>query len=180
MDWLRVTRSTQPSSTIVTVDEAKTHLRISHTEDDTYILNLIKAATAFIEGPTGAGIAVLSAQWRLSMDSLPTYIDIDLCPVTAIDSITVSGVALATNTYAYDLDSTPARIVGTYAPQGYIGPGKVKVTFTAGYATVPADLKQCALLLVGHLYENREGTAVVEVKEVPFAVNAILNRYRAF
>ena len=184
MDWLRVTRVTPSSDSILSVEEARIHLRATDESDDAYIESLISTATNFIEGPTGAGVAVLPAQWRLSMDNLPRCFDIDLCPVQTVDSITVDGVVVPTSAYDVDLDSTPARIVGSYAPVAYVGNGKVKVTFTAGYDEVPADLKHCALLIIGHLYENREaavaGGTSMEVTEVPFAVNAILNRYRAY
>lgn len=183
MDWLRVTRVTQPTDTIVSLVEARDHLRVTHDQDDAYIETLIATATAFIEGPTGAGIAVLPAQWRLSMDGLPRCFNIDLCPVQTVDAITVDGVEVDESAYSVDPDSVPVRIVGEYAPTAYVGNGKVKVTFTAGYSDVPADLKHCALLIIGHLYENREaavaGGTSMEVTEVPFAVNAILSRYRA-
>lgn len=181
MDWLRVKRVTQPVTSIVSLGQAKAHLRVSHDTDDTYITALIDTATAFIEGPNGAGIAVLPAQWRITMDHLPRAFDIDLCPVQSLDSITVDGVTISSDLYTADLDSVPARVVGSYIPQVRTDVGKVKVTFTAGYNDVPADLMHCALLLIGHLYENREAaSAGVAVTEVPFAVEAILSRYRAY
>lgn len=184
MDWTRVSRKGQPNDPMVTLEEAYTHLRVASGSEDAYLTSLIEAATAFIEGPTGAGVAVLPAQWQLSLDGLPRCIDIDLCPVQTIDSITVDGVEVPEESYDYDVDSIPARIVGSYAPRAYIGPGKVKVLFTAGFATIPADLKAAALLIIGHLYENREGAIAggtsMEVKEVPLGIRSIIDRYRAY
>jgi uncharacterized phiE125 gp8 family phage protein len=183
MDWTRLVAVSAAQDTVLTLAEAKAHLRIYHSLDDTYIEGLIAAATAFIEGPTGAGIPLVSRSWRLSLDSLPRVITLDLCPVQSVTHIRVNGVTVDAATYDVDLDSVPARIV-CHNPIGYVGNGKVKVTFTAGYDVIPADLKAAVLLIVGHLNENREaataGGTSMEVKEVPLGVNAILNRYRAF
>lgn len=178
MDWLRLKAVTSPLTQIVTLDEAREHLRIDHDDDDSYVVNLIDTAAAFIEGPNGAGIALSPRQWRYSLDHLPRLITLDLCPVISVDSITVLGDEVDPSSYTVDLDSTPVRIVGSYLPT-IVGNGGVKILFTAGYQRVPADLKQAALLLIGHFYQNREATGP-NLSEIPFAVSAILNRYRAF
>lgn len=47
--------------------------------------------------------------------------------------------------------------------------------------TVPADLRQAILMLVGHYYENREATLVgVSAEEVPYGVQSILDQHRAW
>ncbi|WP_334185091.1 head-tail connector protein [Novosphingobium sp.] len=180
MDWLRVTRVTAPTEALLTLTEARDHLRVMHDLDDGYIAHLIEVATSYIEGPSGAGIALLPSQWVLTMDQLPKCFDIDLCPVRSIDSITADGQVIDPALYSADLNSTPARVIGRYHPHCRSDFGRVKVTFTAGYETVPADLKHAALLLISHLYENREAVAAADFKVVPFAVEAILGRYRAF
>ena len=43
---------------------------------------------------------------------------------------------------------------------------------------VPAELKHAVLMLAGHLYGNREATADIEVREVPFGVREIVESYR--
>ena len=49
---------------------------------------------------------------------------------------------------------------------------------------LPADLKHAAKMLVSHYYENREaatsGGTTMQVMEVPFAVTALLDRYKTF
>lgn len=179
MDWLRVKRLS-PGSPVLTVEEARDHLRVGHDFDVGYIERLIAAAVSMIEGPTGAGIPLSKARWCLTMDHLPCRFDIDLCPVVSLDEITVEGETIDPSTYAVDLDSTPARVVGAYHPRHCTGVGAVKVEFTAGYEIVPADLRHAVLMLIGHLYEHREATSEVDLKDVPFSVNAIINRYRAF
>lgn len=51
----------------------------------------------------------------------------------------------------------------------------------ADMTTVPADLKQAVLMLVGHFYKSREASLVgVSAEEVPFGVWDTLNQYRAW
>lgn len=180
MDWLRLKRLTAPAVPMLTLDEAKRHLYLMHDQDDVYIAHLVEVASGYIEGPTGAGIPLAVSQWVLTMDNLPRCFDIDLCPVRSIDSITVDGETVSPDLYSVDLDSTPARVKGHYLPQCRSDVGRVKVMFTAGYDVIPADLKHAALMLISHLYENREASSTTKLAEVPFAVSAILSRYRAF
>jgi len=178
MDWTRLKRLTTPSVDVVSLAEARDHLRVSHSLDDSLIDRLIDTARAVIEGPTGAGIPLLWSRWQLTLDHLPRCIDIDLCPVASVDQITINGDVLDPTAYTADLDSTPARIDTSHTTGHKLG--SVKVEFTAGYVTVPADLAHAILMLVAHYYEHREAASAIELKDVPFAVNAILSRYRAY
>lgn len=46
---------------------------------------------------------------------------------------------------------------------------------------VPADLKEAVLMLVGHLYENREATLVgITAEEIPFGVWDLITPHRAW
>ncbi|MBB4859462.1 putative phiE125 gp8 family phage protein [Novosphingobium chloroacetimidivorans] len=180
MDWTRLKRLTTPSIDVVSIATARDHLRVAHNLDDTLIDRLIDTAIAVIEGPTGAGIPLLLSRWQLTLDHLPRCIDLDLCPVASVDKITVDGVTLDPTTYVVDIDSTPARIVLCHHTTSCLKLGSVKVEFTAGYETIPADLVHAILMLVAHFYEHREAASAVDLKDVPFAVNAILARYRAY
>lgn len=51
----------------------------------------------------------------------------------------------------------------------------------ADMGTVPADLRQAVLMLVGHFYENREASLIgVSAEEVPFGVREIIDQHRAW
>ena len=42
----------------------------------------------------------------------------------------------------------------------------------------PASLKQAALLIIGHLYENRESTTTEALKMIPMGVRYLMHPYR--
>ena len=166
------------------MSDAKKHLRVYHNDDDAEIEAFIYAATAMIEGPTGIGIALSPQTWRLSLDYFPCEIVVPLGPVTSIVSVSFKDAAGADQPVSglrYDVDAQPLKIWparDTSWPEVYCEPGAVKVTFECGYEELPADLRAAVLLLVGHLYENREAVADVKMAELPMGVATILERYR--
>jgi len=91
--------------------------------------------------------------------------------------------------YFFDTKSEPGRIYLAYGkswPGDTLRPASgVCVTYIAGYGAasdVPKKIKQAMLLLIGHLYENREAvqTTGLNIAEVPLGVGAILWQDRSF
>lgn len=196
MDWNRLTRITAPPEKPLTLDEARAHLRVETTLEDDLILRLIDTATSMVDGPHGIGIAMVDQQWELKLDYFPPVIRIPLHPVRTVDAIEYvddagSTQTLAASRYQSDTNSNPARIMPAYNelwPTIRWQFNAVTVRFTAGYApdgqdnraNIPQDLRSAMLLLVGHLYNNREAVVLnATATELPLAVDHILNQYRA-
>lgn len=196
MNWNRLTRITAPAEAPLTLDEAKDHLRVETNAEDSLILRLIDAATAMVDGPQGIGIALVSQEWEYKLDWFPPVIKIPLYPVRSIDAIEYVDDAgntqtLAASRYQEDVDSNPARVMPAYNelwPTIRWQLNAVTVRFTAGYApdgednlvNIPQDIRSAMLLLVGHLYNNREAVAInTTATELPLAVDHILGQYRA-
>ncbi len=63
-------------------------------------------------------------------------------------------------------------------PTGLVYPGSVVIDLTMGYgpdpSDVPATVAQAILLLVGHLYENREAVSEVAMSELPMGAKWLL------
>lgn len=129
---------------------------------------------------------LMPATWYLYLDTLPTEILLQWCPVTAVSSVKYYDSdnalqTLGTSYYDTDINSEPARITESY---GYTFPATrdktnaVTIEFTAGYAdadSVPGPIKTAILLMVAHNYENRgdEGH-----RKYPRAVYDLLDMYR--
>jgi len=141
----------------VTLTEAKAHMRVDISDDDTLIGSLITAATQHVEHLTRRQL--MPATWRLSLDGFPgTYkrhgawmretpegTDI-LLPrpnLTAITHIKYTDTAgtiqtLSTDVYAAQTDEEPARVTLKYGqewPEAQDIANAVVVTYTAGYST---------------------------------------------
>lgn len=167
---------TAPSLSPLLLAEAKTHLRVSHTADDTLITEAIAAAVSDIDVPTGfLGRSLAPRTLRLTLDAAPSrVVFLPGPPVTAVKKITVrtpddelvvvfDSVAVIDDVDLHvDLTAEPALIwpgdVGWPAVDG--GVDSMRVEYEAGYplAAVPKNVKQWLLMRVGELYRDREAS----------------------
>lgn len=188
--WLNLTSA--PATTPVSLAEAKAHLRVLHANDDATITALIDAATAHLDGRHGIlSRALVTQSWEFRLSGFPwcSTIELPLAPLQSVASVKYIDAAGAEQTLAVDqyvVDSA------TYKGQVRLGYGlswpatrseehAVRVIFTAGFgaaAAVPKPIKQAILLIVGHLYVNRETVSELSLKEVPMAAKYLLAPYR--
>lgn len=154
---------TAPSVEPVSLTEAKAHLRIDHTDDDTLIGLLIAAVRQHIDGRDGwLGRALVSQTWELVLDSFPggcyryghstgSEIKIPIPPLRSITSITYDNedgdaTVLSSDDYTVDTDSVPGWVVPnseTPWPTTINAINAVRIRFVAGYAPTtdsPPDL----------------------------------------
>jgi uncharacterized phiE125 gp8 family phage protein len=178
---------TRGSGDLVTTAEAKAHLRVTHSTDDSYIAALILAAEGVCESKTGRTLGPSTVIYTL--DYFDDPIRLPRSPVVAVASVKYVNDAgtlttISSGNYRVTYNSTPGRIEPDY---DYSWPTPkpvsecVEITYTAGFDIdfVPADIKQAMLLLVGHWYENREQVVIgMSVAELPAAVDMLLARYR--
>lgn len=182
-------RTAAPADTPVSLDEAKAHLRVDHTDDDDVINGLIAAAVDYLDGWTGIlGRALVKQSWRQEFAGFGC-LRLQVGPVSGVEVITYFDSRNQTQTLpdtAYVM-RTDAR--GSYVdlpPQGiwpsaYVRPDAVSVTYEAGSATaaeVPAAIKAAIMLMVASWYRNREATSDGAATELPIGVAALLAPYR--
>jgi len=180
---------TAPESEPVSISEAKAHLRVTFSDEDTYIDSLVK--TARRQAEKYCRRAFITQTWDLVLDGFPCgSIEVPLPPLQSVTSITyvdTNGATqtLASGNYTVDTKSNPARITPAYGKvwpttQSHIN--VVTVRFVAGYGSstdVPDDIGHALKLMIGHWYENREDTiAAADIKEVPKTSMWILDAYR--
>jgi len=185
--WDRLVRIAAPAETPVSLAEAKAHLRVDSSEDDTLIGGLLASATAYFDGPNGIGLALCTQTWEVRLDVFPCGpICIPIGPVASITSLKYFDPDGVEQTWAgsnYESDLTaPARVrplAGGAWPAIRDKLAAVTLRFVVGQsaADVPADLKAAVLLVIGHLYANREAVAPAAMSELPMAVQSIVNRH---
>lgn len=154
----------------VTTAEAKVHLRVTDSTDDTLIARAITAARQAIEDYLHFGL--LTQTWKYVQDVFTDEIRLPMAGT--LQSVTVqyydaAGAiqTLATSVYLVDTMSEPGRI--TLAPN-QVWPttqaGRahaVVVTYVVGAteaADVRADIIDALLMSVGDFYEHRENTVL--------------------
>ncbi len=150
-----------PALEPVTLGEAKTHLRVDGSSEDSLILSLIGAARTHVEAETG--LALIPQPWRRHGECVGAdrALTLPRHPVRQIVEVTVydaegAPVVLAGSQYRLDALARPARL--TLEPQVDASNG-VDADFTAGFGDTgvetPEPLKRAMLMLVAHWYEFR-------------------------
>jgi uncharacterized phiE125 gp8 family phage protein len=176
----------------VTVAELKSQLRITHTEQDTMLGIILKAARQWAED--FLRYQILSATWELYFDAFPIFgscIWIQKSPVTAITSIKYINSAgtlidWSSSEYSADFNTAPCRI---YEKYGYMYPtpqatkNAVVVKFVTGYvnaAAVPEVIKLAILMKASTMYENpSDEVSGTQVNKLDLTSERLLWPYRA-
>ena len=173
----------------VTMTEAKLHLRIVDDGEDELVNALTNAAQDKVEGDTGLvlrarSVSIAFDDW--GGNCLPLWRG----PVSSVTSIVYDDANGAQQTLAADQyrlrDYFGAKAIvpayGVSWPELENVSGCVRVTYIAGYANnyaVPPALRQAALLLIGHWYENREAVNVGNITSLlPMAYDSLITHYR--
>lgn len=197
---------TPPALEPVVLADAKNHLRVDVTDDDTLITLLISAARRYAEAYCERSF--ITQTWKLTLDSFPTgdmavpfgvpyslpdsALLLERGAVQSITSIQYTAMDGTTQTmppanYAADFSGDLARVTPAF---GQIWPiplpqiGAVQVTYVAGYgaaaASVPEGIRQWIMMRTNTLYENREEVAILnrgKVEALPF-IDGLLDPYR--
>lgn len=186
-------RTVAPAATPVSLAEAKAHLKVESTDEDTLITSLIEAATSWLDGYTGIlGRALITQTWRRDFDSFGAW-RLPVGDVIALSSISYYDTDNASQTLASSVYQVLTDEIGPYLalkvdqswPSYYSRDDAVRVTWTAGYgpnaADVPQAIRQAMLLMIGDWYRSRENTVIGDsASELPLAVKALLAPFRKF
>ncbi len=175
----------------ISLCDAKTFLNISHAHDDVFIGILITAAREYIE----ARDHILSPQtWEMTLDRFPACrwepVRLWKRPVVSVESIDYidsdgNPQTWSPSEYQTALTSDPPRIVPVHGgnwPTVRCQPEAVTIRFKAGYSNSPVEtpsrLVAAMLLLIGHLYSNREAVVVIQgvvSVELPIGLEALID-----
>lgn len=170
---------------MITLQEAKAHLRLEQdfTEEDSLIQSLVDAAVLNLEHNTGRSLR--KRDESLVLDKWPATVVLPWWPIRSIVSISYvdqQGDTRPLESMALDLRQFPAKLrpaQGETWPELLQGEQVVEITAEVGMDALPEDLKRAALLMVAHLYENREAVAIgVTASTLPMAVEYLVQPYR--
>jgi len=197
VQYRSLTRQTGPAVEPVTVAEAKAHLRVDTSDDDTYIGTLITAARQWVEEYLDR--TLVHTQWVMRLDKFPDNgtEDVPLPRPPMVTSGTATAVSLtftaengttstySTSSFRVDRNATPGAVKTLYGqtwPPHLLDDNAISVTWWAGYgasgSSVPAAIRHAVLMLVGHWYDGARQAAVSSgavPQDVPFGVKSLLD-----
>jgi uncharacterized phiE125 gp8 family phage protein len=167
----------------VSLDEAKTHLRVTHTDDDQYINALLLAATKWAEDFQCR--TYVSRTHTMYLDNWETIIRPTYSPLVSVTTIKYLDTdgnqkTLSDTQYRVDTNTEPGRITEAYNcswPDIRLVINTIEIEYEAGYGTVaavPDDVKAAIKLIVGHFYEHREPVSEIKMHMVPFSAKELL------
>jgi hypothetical protein len=163
-------RVTQPTIEVVLLDDLKSHIRVTHNDDDEYLNKLIKEAREEFEDITG--IALISQTWQFMLDAwpgrrdqwwdgvqqmaiteldggFPAIMEPPRYPLISVDTVNVydessnaTAVTIA-STFDIDIISRPGRIAlqsGATWPIASRTVNAIEINYTAGYGSTVSNV----------------------------------------
>ena len=184
LPW-NLTETVAPTVEPLSTADAKTHLRVDHSEEDGLIDDYVEAARRQVELFTRR--ALVNTTFTLKLDAFPVEIRTPRSPLSSVTSITHidcdgNSQTVASSVYDVDTDTEPGRIFLKFDqswPDTRTINNAVTVTFVAGFgsaaSSVPESLRSAVRLLAAHYYEQREPVVVGTITaKIPMSVESLL------
>lgn len=184
--------STAAAALPISVDDAKSHMNVSHATDDNLIDSYIRAATALIEARTNRCFVTQTRKCVMNGFADKRYVHNrriyparsplkSVSSITYVDSSAGTTSTLPSSDYIVSANERPSCISEAYEatwPSPRVRDGNVIVTYIAGHSTVasgvPYNVKLAIQQVVAHWYRNRESHLDQSMSELPFGVAALL------
>lgn len=174
---------------IVTLAEAKAHLRVSHLAEDALIERYLEGVADYLDGYDGVlGRALRPQSWKLTLDALPCsgVIRLPLAPFVAVTEIkydTTAGDTLTLDAATYRVRKDQGFGVVEQRPEKSWPSDVVeaRVTYSVGHDSanpMPKPIYQAALLLLGDAFDNRSAQVEGKIVSVNPAIERLLAPYR--
>lgn len=162
----------------ITLQEAKDYARIDGTTEDTLITSLIKMARQHCESYMGKSIVLKTV--TIDSFTFPYQFQMPYGPLT--NELNISKcVTIDENNVETPLQY---RVNAGLFPKLFILGGaqsyKFKLVYSAGFTTVPEDIKLAVKMMVNTLYERREDFSDLAAIESPLGVKALLMPYKTY
>lgn len=199
---MRLIRVEGPTESAVSLEAAKQHLSVDHSDHDDLIQAMLEAAIDEVDGVTGVGRALVSQTWDMHLEGFvcDEPIEIPLPPLIEVEHVKYYDDDNALQTLATSIyevigagGHSPAQIAlqsGESWPSLYDRREPVLIRFRAGYVdtdgsptdgVVPPKIVAAIKLILGTLYMQRETIVIGQsVVEVPGAAKALLEKYRVY
>lgn len=198
---------TQPTNEQITLTQARLHLRLDsygspeEHADDQWILDTIPTAREWCEFYSGRALAPQVLE--LALPSFPHAwanclgddIKLPYGPIAGVQSVVYTDTSGAdqtmdASTYTSDVSSDVGYVyplINTCWPSTTNRHNAIRVRYNAGFTTdsdspndmpLPKRFRSAMLLVLGHLYENRENSTELKLEELPLGAKSLLDGMR--
>jgi len=184
---MSLTLISPPATEPLSLEDMKTHLRLTTSDDDSSVSQLLVAARHALEAR--GGLAFMPQAWRYALDrklidNTPDVL-LPLSPIKSIDAIKVvlrdgEHIALDSDQYTAQTGTIGRVRFHTTLPAQARALGGLAIDFTAGHDTIsliPAELRHAIRLLTAHFFENRESASEARVFSIPRSIDALIAPY---
>jgi len=191
---------TQPETEPITYAQLSSHVRVDSTDDEAYVTALISVAREWVDKVTGR--ASIEAEYKLTADSWksigdlrdgiacePLNIQLYRTPLVSVEAVkyyepdAVALTTMSTDDYRVITGTEPGMIsIFQNLPTVDDRPDAIQIEFTAGHEdadAVSALQKHAVKLMAATLYENRMPLAPVDLREIPYTLQTIINSIKA-
>lgn len=154
-------RTTDPTELAVSVADMKIHLGVTSSSHDALIQSYIEAAQRMIEAR--ANICLKSQIWTLSLNQSEVVkkVEIGKYPILGFSSITYYDTDNASQSFTHSqgdyisfVAGRPGSLIFDEVPSVYDRDDAMKITFTAGFSTIPDDIVLAIKMLVWRMYNH--------------------------
>ena len=189
---------------LITIDEYKEYEGITSSNEDLRLEKLIPSvsqlvktycANSIIDFYSVDRVETFNLQWQTSFVQLTESPLVSITQVEERVNPSTDYVVLDAADYYLDLETdSVVRLSGASKRSWYTGPGAVRITYRAGYASTPADLKLAVIDLVkyyirdehkerrsiaGATIEN-QGVTKLRTGDFPDHIQRVLDLYKTY
>ena len=167
---------TPPEREPITLEDAKTYLRVPHDEEDNLIENLIKVSRETVENMQNRAIPEQTI--NVFFDKAEDEITLPRPPLKEIKSFKIDGEEFTD--YKLDDKAEPSKVYIEKDIDVEEKPNLIEIEYTAGYDNIPKPTEQAIYLLIAHLYEVRGIVTDGQINEIPFTVQSLINQNKCY
>ena len=172
--------------TAIGSEVVENHLRLVYADESLYIDALAAAAVRAVEAEAnlyhGAGTVSFKANCVPTSWSIP--VDAERFTPTAVEYLNTAGEWTALDPTSYHLTTQKNPML--FVHQNSVDPADMdteaiesfRILGTVSSVDMPAHLEQACLLMLAHLYQNREAVVNEKVYDLPLAFTYLIGKSR--
>jgi uncharacterized phiE125 gp8 family phage protein len=188
---LKPVRTVAPTADLVTLNDAKVHLAVDHSEHDQMITSLVASAMKHLDGYQGIlQRALVTQTWKVETDKFTDPLRLPVGDLLSLTSVKYYDGLNAQQTLSASVYGVYSDAIGPFItlksnqtwPTVYDRRDAIEIIWAAGFGatanSVPEPIRQAVLLMVGHWYAHREAVSETALAEVPMSAKHLIEPFR--